>query len=99
MNLKPLFDRVVLKNIKQQKETLSGIIIPDSAGDEPIYAEVIAIGNGDTFEGNKCEMIVEVGDKVLYNKYGGVTFKIQGEEFVILRQSDILGKFMEENHD
>ena len=99
MNLKPLFDRVVLKNIKQQKETLSGIIIPDSVGDEPIYAEVIAIGNGDTFEGEKCEMAVSVGDKVLYNKYGGATFKINGEEFVILRQSDILGIFMEDNDD
>ncbi len=99
MNLKPLFDRVVLKNIKQQKETQSGIIIPDSVGDEPIYAEVIAIGNGDTFEGSKCEMMVSVGDKVIYNKYGGVTFKIKGEEFVILRQSDILGVFMEDGND
>lgn len=98
MNLKPLFDRVVLKNIKQKNETLSGIIIPDSVGDEPIYAEVVAIGDGDTFEGKKCEMAVSVGDKVLYNKYGAVPFKINGEEFVILRQSDILGKFKEKNH-
>ena len=98
MNLKPLFDRVVLKNIKQKNETLSGIIITDSVGDEPIYAEVVAIGVGDTFEGKKCEMAVNVGDKVLYNKYGAVPFKINGEEFVILRQSDILGKFKEKNH-
>lgn len=97
MNLKPLFDRVVLKNIKQKKETLSGIIIPESVGDEPLYAEVIAIGDGDTFEGKKCEMAVNVGDKVLYNKYGAVPFKINGEEFMILRQSDILGIFKEEN--
>ena len=99
MNLKPLFDRVVLKNLKQKKETLSGIIIPDSVGDEPIYAEVVAIGDGDTFEGSKCEMTVDIGDRVLYNKYGGVTFKINGEEFVILRQSDILGKFMEDTNE
>ena len=99
MNLKPLVDRVVLKNLKQKKETLSGIIIPESVGDEPIYAEVIAIGNGENIEGEKCEMFVSIGDKVLYNKYGGVTFKINGEEFVILRQSDILGIFMEENND
>lgn len=97
MNLKPLFDRVVLKNIKQKKETLSGIIIPESVGDEPVYAEVIATGDGDTFEGKKCEMAVQVGDKVIYNRYGAVTFKINGEEFVILRQSDILGKFTEES--
>ena len=97
MNLKLLVDRVVLKNIKQKKETLSGIIIPESVGDEPLYAEVIAIGDGDTFEGKKCEMAVNVGDKVLYNKYGAVPFKINGEEFMILRQSDILGIFKEEN--
>lgn len=99
MNLKPLFDRVVLKNIKQKKETLSGIIIPESVGDEPVYAEVIATGDGDTFEGKKCEMSVNVGDKVLYNRYGAVKFKINGEEFVILRQSDILGKFTEEENE
>lgn len=98
MNLKPLFDRVVLKNIKKKNETHSGIIIPDSVGDEPLYAEVVAIGNGDTFEGEKCEMVVSVGDKVLYNKYGAMPFKINGNEYVILRQSDILGKFTEEEN-
>lgn len=98
MNLKPLFDRVVLKNLKQKKETLSGIIIPESVGDEPIYAEVIAVGDGESVEGEKTEMTVSIGDKVLYNKYGAVTFKINGEEFVILRQSDILGIFMEDNN-
>ena len=99
MNLKPLFDRVVLKNIKQKKETLSGIIIPESVGDEPIYAEVVAIGDGNTFDGEKCEMSVNVGNKVLYNKYGAVPFKVNGEDFVILRQTDILGIFEENNND
>lgn len=99
MNLKPLFDRVVLKNIKQKKETLSGIIIPESVGDEPIYAEVVAIGDGNTFDGEKCEMSVNVGNKVLYNKYGAVPFKVKGEDFVILRQTDILGIFEENNND
>ena len=99
MNFKPLFDRVVLKNIKQKKETLSGIIIPESVGDEPIYAEVVAIGSGDTFDGEKCAMTVNVGDKVLYNKYGAVPFKIKGEDFVILRQTDILGIFKENDND
>ena len=98
MNLKPLFDRVVLKNLKQKKETSSGIIIPESVGDEPIYAEVIAVGDGKSVEGENTEISVEIGDKVLYNKYGAVPFKINGEEFVILRQSDILGIFMEENN-
>lgn len=98
MNLKPLFDRVVLKNINQKKETLSGIIIPDSVGDEPLYAEVIAIGDGETIDGIKTEMTVNIGDKVLYNKYGAVPFKINGEEYSILRQTDILGVFMEDDN-
>ena len=97
MNLKPLFDRVILKNLKQKKETLSGIIIPDSVGDEPIYAEVIAVGDGKSVEGETVTMSVDIGNKVLYNKYGAVKFKINGDEYVILRQSDILGVFMEEN--
>ena len=96
MNLKPLFDRVVLKNISSEKKTKSGIFIPESVGDEPLYAEVIAVGPGDNFEGNKTDMSVSVGDKVLYNKYGATTFKCDDECFVILRQSDILGVFNEE---
>ena len=81
---------------KQKNTTKTGIFIPESVGDEPILAEVIAIGNGDTFEGNPCEMCVKVGDKVLYNKYGCVMFKQDDEEFAILRQSDIFGVFEEE---
>ena len=96
MNLKPLFDRVVLKNLNKQNQTKSGIFIPESVGDEPIYAEVIAIGNGDNFDGNKAEMAVSVGDKVLYNKYGATEFKCNDEHFVILRQNDILGVFKED---
>ena len=95
MNLRPLFDRVVLKNINKQNQTKSGIFIPESVGDEPLYAEVIAIGNGDNFDGNKAEMAVKVKDKVLYNKYGATEFKCDNEEYVILRQSDILGVFEE----
>lgn len=95
MNLRPLFDRVVLKNINKQNQTKSGIFIPESVGDEPLYAEVIAIGNGDNFDGNKAEMAVKVKDKILYNKYGATEFKCDNEEYVILRQSDILGVFEE----
>lgn len=97
MNFKPLFDRVVLKNLSKQNQTKSGIIIPESIGDEPIYAKVVAIGNGDNFDGNEPKMAVEVGDKVLYNKYGAVSFKCDDEEYVILRQSDIFGVFKENN--
>jgi chaperonin GroES len=97
MNLKPPFDRVVLKNLNKENKTKSGIIIPETVGDEPLYAKVIAIGDGDTFDGNKSTMAVSVGDKVLYNKYGATNFKCDEEEYVILRQSDILGVFKENN--
>lgn len=96
MEFQPLFDRVVIKNLEQTSKTKSGIFIPESVGDEPIYGKVVAIGNGDCVEGNKTEMAVCVNDKVLYNKYGATSFKINGEEFVILRQSDILGIFKED---
>lgn len=97
MNLKPLFDRVVLKPIVKENKTKSGILIPDTVGDEPLVAEVVAIGSGDDFDGKKQEMSVKVKDKVLYNKYGAMTFKCNNnEEYVILRQSDILGIFEEE---
>ena len=98
MNLKPLFDRVVLKNIERNKRTKSGIFIPETVGDEPLYGKVIAVGNGECFEGSKTEMAVKVGDKVLYNKYGATNFKCDDEDFIILRQSDILGIFKEEKN-
>ncbi|MBR2390946.1 MAG: co-chaperone GroES [Clostridia bacterium] len=97
MKFQPLFDRVVIKNLEKSNKTKSGIFIPESVGDEPVYGEVLAIGDGDCFDGNKSEMAVSVNDKVLYNKYGATPFKIEGEEFVVLRQSDILGVFKEEN--
>ncbi len=95
MNFRPLFDRVVIKNLEKSNKTKSGIIIPESVGDEPLYGEVVAIGDGDYFDGNKMEMYVKVGDKVLYNKYGATNFKCEDETLIILRQSDILGIFEE----
>ncbi len=99
MNLKPLFDRVVLKDLNKSNKTKSGIFIPDTVGDEPKFAQVVAVGDGDTFDGNKSEMAVSVGDKVLYNKYGATTFKNNDQEYVILRQSDILGVFEGETNE
>ncbi len=93
MNLKPLFDRVILKDLEKSNKTKSGIFIPDTVGDEPKYAKVVAIGTGDCFDGNKSEMAVAVGDHVLYNKYGATYFKCDDQEYAILRQSDILGVF------
>lgn len=93
MNLKPLFDRVVLKNIEKEKKTKSGLFIPESAGDEPLLGEVIAVGSGEFAGDKKSDMQVFVGDKVLYNKYGATSFKDDEKEYIILRQSDILGVF------
>lgn len=97
MNLKPLFDRVVLEDIEKNNKTKSGIFIPESVGDEPKYAKVLAIGNGDNFDGNVSKMAVKIGDKVIYNKYGATHFTQDDKEYVILRQSDILGVFEEDN--
>ena len=93
MNLKPLFDRVVLKNIEKQNKTKSGLFIPETVEDEPLLGEVVAVGEGNDFDGKKSEIQVSVGDKVLYNTYGATKFKCDEKEFVILRQSDILGVF------
>lgn len=93
MSLKPLFDRVVLRNIEKKKTTKSGLFIPESVGDEPLLGEVIAVGDGENADDKKSEMQVSVGDRVLYNKYGATSFKDDDKEYVILRQSDILGVF------
>ena len=96
MNFKPLFDRVVIKNSEKTSKTKSGIIIPESVGDEPVLGEVVAVGAGEGYEGDKVtKMAVSVGEKVLYNKYGATNFKYDDENYVILRQSDILGIFKE----
>ena len=97
MNIKPLFDRVLLKPLENKNQTRSGIFIPETVGDEPLYGKVLAIGSGDFFDGNKYEMAVNIGDKVLYNKYGATNIKLENEEYVILRQSDILCIIKEDN--
>ncbi len=86
MTLKPLFDKVVIKAIETEEKTASGIVLPGSAQEKPQLAEVIAVGPGT--EDNK--MVVSVGDKVVYSKYAGSEFKLDGKDVVIIRQSDIL---------
>ena len=90
MNLKPLFDRVILKNIKQKNMTKSGIFIPETVGDEPILAEVVAVGPGGFVDGNEIKMYVKVGDKVITGKYSGTEVKMENVEYTIVRQSEIL---------
>ncbi len=91
MKVFPLFDRVVLTQIKDEPtKTASGLVLPDTAQERPLTAEVIAVGNGITPNGESVEMQVNVGDIVLYSKYAGSVFKMQNKEVVIIKQSDIL---------
>jgi chaperonin GroES len=86
MSIKPLADRVLVKAAAAEEKTVSGIIIPDSAKEKPLKGEVIAAGNGTKDE----EMVVKVGDQVLYGKYAGTEIEWEGEQYLIMRQSDIL---------
>ena len=90
MAIKPLFDKVVIKAIEQDEKTASGIVLPGAAKEKPQLARVIAVGPGGTIDGNDVKMQVKVGDTVLFSKYAGSEFKIDGEEVVIVRQADIL---------
>ena len=90
MAIKPLFDKVVIKAIEQDEKTASGIVLPGAAKEKPQLARVLAVGPGGTIDGNDVKMQVKVGDTVLYSKYAGSEFKIDGEEVVIVSQSDIL---------
>lgn len=90
MKLKPLFDKVVVKQIKEQEQSIGGIFLPTAAKEKQEIAEVIAVGEGGIVDGKDIKMVVKTGDKVLYSKYAGSEFKIDGEEVIIIKQSDIL---------
>ena len=90
MKLVHLLDRVVLKQLEAEETTKSGIILTTSAQEKPQEAEVIAVGPGGVIDGNKVEMQVKKGQKVIYSKYSGTDVKLDGEEYIIVRQSDIL---------
>ena len=90
MKIKPLFDRVVLKPIENKNQTNSGIYIPESTSEKPYVAKVVAVGEGGIIDGNQVEMKVKVGDKVLFSKFAGIEYKTENEEFLIIRQGDIL---------
>lgn len=90
--IKPLQDRVLVKRFKSEEKTASGIIIPDSAKEKPMEGEVIATGPGKYLDnGNRVELTVKAGDKVLFSKYAGTEIKFGDEEFLIMREDDILG--------
>jgi Co-chaperonin GroES (HSP10) len=90
MTIKPLADRVVIKMVEAEETTKSGIILAGTAKEKPQVAEVIAVGPGGIVDGKDVDMYVEVGDKVLTSKYSGTEIKVDGDEYTIVRQSDIL---------
>ncbi|SHJ30778.1 chaperonin GroES [Clostridium amylolyticum] len=90
MNIRPLGDRVVIKRLEAEEKTKSGIVLTGSAKERPQEAEVVAVGPGGVIDGKEIRMEVKVGDKVLFSKYAGTEVKIDNDEFVILKQEDIL---------
>lgn len=92
MNIKPLADRVVIKMLEAEETTKSGIILAGTAKEKPQIAEVVAVGPGGVVDGKEVTMELAVGDRVIMSKYAGTEVKLDGEEYTILRQSDILAK-------
>ena len=92
MSIKPLADRVVIKMLEAEETTKGGIILTSKAQEKPEVAEVVAVGPGGVVDGKEIVMEVAVGDKVLISKYAGTEVKVDGEEYTILRQTDILAK-------
>jgi chaperonin GroES len=92
MEIRPLYDRIIVKRIDQQKQTASGIVIPDSAAEKPEQGDVIAVGNGRLLQdGSIRPLQVQTGDRVLFGKYTGQTVKVDDEELLVLREEEVLG--------
>lgn len=92
MKIRPLHDRILVKRIDEQETVRGGIIIPDTAKEKPQEAEVVAVGNGKILEnGKRVPLDVKKGDRILFGKYAGSEIKIEGEEYLILREDEVLG--------
>lgn len=92
MKVRPLSDRVIVKRLEEERRTASGIVIPDAATEKPDQGEIIAVGNGKIGDDGKLRpMSVKVGDKVLFGKYAGQNFKMDGQEYMTMREDDIIG--------
>ncbi len=92
MKIRPLHDRVIVKRLEEERKTASGIVIPDTAAEKPDQGEIIAVGNGKVLEnGSVRNLEVKVGDRVLFGKYAGQSVKVSGEEFLVMREEDIMG--------
>lgn len=90
MKVKPLGEMVLLKAIEEEQVSSGGIIIPDTAKEKPMMAEVVAVGPGGNVDGKEVPMVLQVGDKVVYRRYAGTELKLDGEDFVITKQSDVM---------
>ncbi|AFQ42756.1 MULTISPECIES: co-chaperone GroES [Desulfosporosinus] len=90
MNIKPLADRVIIKALPMEEKTKSGIIMPDTAKEKPQEGEIVAVGPGKVEKGERIALEVKVGDRVIYSKYAGTEVKYDGEEYLILKENDIL---------
>jgi chaperonin GroES len=92
MKIRPLYDRIVVKRIEQSEELQGGLFIPDSAKEKPQQGEVVAVGKGKRLEdGQVVPLDVQAGDRILFGKYSGSEIKVDGEEFLIMREDDVLG--------
>ncbi len=92
MKIRPLHDRVIVKRLEEERETASGIAIPDTAAEKPDQGEIRVVGNGKVLDdGSVRALAVKVGDRVLFGKYAGQTVKVDGEELLVMREEDIMG--------
>ncbi|HWH46250.1 MAG TPA: co-chaperone GroES [Burkholderiales bacterium] len=92
MKIRPLSDRILVKRLEEERKTASGIVIPDTAAEKPDQGEVIAVGNGKILEDGKVRPLeVKKGDKILFGKYSGQTVKVKGEEWLVIREEDVMG--------
>ena len=92
MKLRPLHDRIVVKRLDEERKSAGGIVIPDNVAEKPDQGEVIAVGNGKILEDGKIRPLdVKVGDRILFGKYSGSTVKIEGTEYLVMREDDVMG--------
>ena len=92
MKIRPLHDRVVVRRVEEERKSAGGIVIPDNIAEKPDQGEVIAVGNGKILEDGKVRPLdVKVGDRILFGKYSGSTVKMEGEEYLVMREDDIMG--------
>ena len=92
MNLRPLQDRILVKRVEEEAKTKGGIIIPDTAKEKPVEGKVVAVGKGKVGDdGKRVALEVKAGDRILFGKYAGTDVKIEGDEYLIMREDDVLG--------